>query len=182
VAKPDRTRFYEEAVHTPDKKVDCCPEIFTPALARAETLFVAMAAEDPNVLKLISLRTNYMHNGNLMNMRALKRGAHAENAIHIQPDDARDRELAEGEIAEIWNENGRLRAPVKFDSTLLRGVVALAHGYGHARSPGTSLAAERPGVNANALMPTGPARFEPLSNMSHMTGIPVSVGKPRLAS
>ena len=35
------------------------------------------------------------------------------------------------------------------------------------------------GVNTNQLMPTGPGSFEPLSNMSHMTGVPVMVEKVR---
>jgi hypothetical protein len=30
-------------------------------------------------------------------------------------------------------------------------------------------------VNANALLPIGVGSFEPLSNMAHMTGIPVEV-------
>src|SRR5262249_23016391 len=74
-----REAFYDDLVLGPDGKVDCCPESFTAALARCETLFRELEAEDPRQLKIISLRTNYMHNGNLANMEALKRSRHSEN-------------------------------------------------------------------------------------------------------
>jgi hypothetical protein len=38
-----------------------------------------------------------------------------------------------------------------------------------------SVAAARPGVNPNALLPSGPGSFEPLSSQAHMTGVPVDV-------
>jgi hypothetical protein len=37
------------------------------------------------------------------------------------------------------------------------------------------VAAEHPGANPNALLPSGPGSFEPLSSQAHMTGIPVDV-------
>ena len=37
------------------------------------------------------------------------------------------------------------------------------------------VASERPGVNVNRLLPSGPESYDPLSNMAHMTGIPVDV-------
>jgi hypothetical protein len=37
------------------------------------------------------------------------------------------------------------------------------------------VASNAPGVNCNALLPSGPGSYEPLSNQSHMTGIPVQV-------
>ena len=55
------------------------------------------------------------------------------------------------------------------------GVVALVHGWGHGRAPGMKVAAARPGVNPNALLPIGEGSFEPLSSQAHMTGIPVEV-------
>ena len=37
------------------------------------------------------------------------------------------------------------------------------------------IAHERPGVNVNRLLSSGPGSYDPLSNMAHMTGIPVEV-------
>ena len=128
---------------------------------------------------MISLRTFYMHNGALANMKSLKLGKHAENSLHIHPVDAQSRQLAEGDLAHVFNRNGDVVTPVTFDETLRPGVVALTHGYGHINSPGISHANAAPGVNANRLMPTGPGSYEQLSNMSHMTGVPVSVERFR---
>jgi formate dehydrogenase len=53
--------------------------------------------------------------------------------------------------------------------------VALAHGWGHADADGLQLARRRPGVNSNLLAGDGPENVEPLSGMSHLTGIVVEV-------
>ena len=52
---------------------------------------------------------------------------------------------------------------------------AQTHGWGQGESRGMRVASGAPGVNCNALLPSGPGSFEPLSNQAHMTGIPVSV-------
>ncbi len=75
----------------------------------------------------------------------------------------------------LWNEYGAIEVEVESDDSLLRGVVALAHGWGNQRTPGMRVAQQTPGVNANALLPAGPGSFEPLSNQAFMTGVPVSM-------
>jgi hypothetical protein len=37
------------------------------------------------------------------------------------------------------------------------------------------VAQQTPGVNPNALLPTGPGSFEPLSSQAFMTGVPVEL-------
>ena len=50
------------------------------------------------------------------------------------------------------------------------------HQGGPARHPaGLQVAQRTAGVNCNVLLPSGPGAFEPVSNQSHMTGIPVAV-------
>ena len=51
----------------------------------------------------------------------------------------------------------------------------MVHGWGHAASPRMRVANARPGSNPNALLPTGPGSYEPLSSQAHMTGIAVTV-------
>lgn len=172
-----RDRFLDEAVVTPDSKVDCCPESFAGAIARCDEIFRELSNEPQERLKLISLRTMYMHNGSLANAPSLKRGKGASNPLHVHPVDAAAHDLAEGDTVVVFNDHGRVTTPVTLDSSLRPGVVALSHGYGQVRSPGTRVANASPGVNANRLMPTGPGSFEPLSNMSHMTGVPVMLQK-----
>jgi len=172
---PDRDAFYQTVVFHPEGKVDCCPSLFDDAIARCRKLFAELQNEGEDAFKLISLRTNYMHNSNLANMPALKRRRHGLNPLHMHPEDLSALGLGEGDRVAIANSFGRIESPVTADETLRRGVVAMAHGYGHARSFGLRNARAEPGANVNALMPVGAGSHEPLSNMAHLTGVSVKV-------
>ena len=63
----------------------------------------------------------------------------------------------------------------KLTDELMKGVVAMTHGWGNQRTPGMQLAKSTAGANCNALLPSGAGSYEPLSNQAHMTGIPVEV-------
>ena len=55
------------------------------------------------------------------------------------------------------------------------GVVAVPHGWGHARADGLAVAQAAAGENANILAPDGPDACEPLSGMARLTAIPVEL-------
>jgi anaerobic selenocysteine-containing dehydrogenase len=110
-------------------------------------------------------------------MKSLKLHKYALNPLHINPQDAIQRGLAEGDFADIWNDHGSISVQIVMDATLRPGVVALSHGYGHQQAPGMSRANAFPGVNVNRLMPAGPESYDKLSNMAHLTGIVVKVKK-----
>ncbi len=168
-------KFFAEQLQTADGKVDCCPPEFADALARAERIFAELEREGLGKLKLITRRDAYMHNSWYANVPAMKRGDRDRNRLYIHPDDARERELAEGAKARVANAHGAVELEVTHDGGLMRGVVALTHGWGNRGSTGMSFAARTPGVNANALLPSGLDSFEPLSSQAFMTGIPVEV-------
>ena len=167
--------FYEKQLQTKDGKVDCCPPAFAEALERAERLFGELEAEGLARLKLITRRDPYMHNSWYANIEKMKRGERDRNRLYVHPFDAAAHGLAEGAKARIWNESGELTLEVTCDPSLMRGVVALTHGWGNRGSTGMRIAARTPGVNANALLPIGPGSFEPLSSQAFMTGIPVNL-------
>ena len=167
--------FFETHLQTIDKKVDCCPPGFAEALERVEAQLIELAAEGPRRLKLITLRDNYMHNSWYQNLEGFKRGAKDRNYLHVHPADAEERGLEDGAKVRLWNDQGSIDVPIRRDEGLMRGVVALTHGWGNARTPGMSVANRTPGVNANALLPTGPGSFDPLSNQAFMTGVPVEM-------
>ena len=173
--QPVREDFYDTVVFHPDNKVNCCPAVFAEAIERCHRLFAELDREEGDIFKLISLRTNYMHNSNLANMAALKRGSHGNNPLHMHPDDLAELGLGEASLVRVANDFGAIETPVESDATLRRGVVAMAHGYGNARSFGLSRARAEPGANVNALMPVGPDSHEPLSNMAHLTGVAVRI-------
>ena len=171
----DAGSFFDEHLQTPDKKIDCCPPAFEGALLRAEAIFVEEAAAGTSQLKLITRRDPFMHNSWYANLPVMKRGARDRNRLAVHPDDLRARGLAAGAKVRLWNEHGAVEVEVESDDGLVPGVVALTHGWGNERTPGMRVAQRTPGVNANALLPTGPGSFEPLSNQAFMTGVPVSM-------
>jgi formate dehydrogenase len=167
--------FYEKQLQTKDGRVDCCPPAFAGALERAERIFAELEGEGLERLKLITRRDPYMHNSWYANLPSMKRGERDRNRLYVHPDDAATRDLGPGAKARVWNENGSLELEIEHDATLMRGVVALTHGWGHRGATGMQFAARTPGVNANALLPIGPDSFEPLSSQAFMTGIPVEL-------
>jgi anaerobic selenocysteine-containing dehydrogenase len=167
--------FFSEHLQTPDGKVECRPPAFDAALERAEQICVELEGEGALRLKLITRRDPFMHNSWYANVPAMKRGARATNRLYAHPDDLAARGLADGAKARLANEHGAIEVEVAADDGLVRGVVALTHGWGNARTPGMRVAHATPGVNANALLPIGPGSFEPLSSQAFMTGVPVDL-------
>lgn len=168
-------RFYSDWVQTPDKKIDCCPPLFAEAIEQAHRIFAELKQEPADQLKLINLRTNYMHNSWFHNLPELKREHQQDNGLHMHPDDVSARGLQDGQSIEVHNRWGRLITKVKADDSLRPGVVAMTHGWGHQKAHGLKVANRYPGTNANVLLPVGPGSYEKLSNQAFMTGVPVVV-------
>jgi len=160
---------------TDDGTLDGSPEMLAPARARAEAAFAHLIAAPPEQLRLITRRTSRTINTALHNVERLKQGSGADNPLYIAPDDARRLAIADGARVRITNAYGSIEAPAKVDATLRPGVVAMTHGWGNAQTSGQPVAQRHPGVNVNALAPTGPGTFDPVSTMSQLTGIPVDV-------
>ncbi len=172
---PEPDLLFQLAVHHEGARVDCCPPLFEPDLARAREIFEELENEDPNALKLITLRTNYMVNSWFHNAPSLKRQHALDNPLHMNPQDAERLGFADQSEVLVSNRHGRITATVRYDDTLRQGVVAMTHGWGHGNNPRLGVASNHPGVNVNELLPTGPESFERLSSQSFMTGIPVEV-------
>jgi anaerobic selenocysteine-containing dehydrogenase len=168
-------RFYADQLQTDDGKVDCCPPQFAEALDRCDAQLSELDAEGPLRLKMITLRDPYMHNSWYANLDRMKGGSKDRNYLYIHPEDAEGRELTDGDKVRLFNDWGEVIVELRTDSDLMIGVVALTHGWGNANTPGMRVAQKTPGANQNALLPTGPGSFDPLSNQAFMTGVPVEV-------
>lgn len=116
-----------------------------------------------------------MHNSWFANVPRMKRGGRTTNPLGMHPDDAVARHLADGDAVSITSDHGSIEAVVELDAELMPGVVSMVHGWGHDASPRLRHAHAHPGSNPNALLPTGPGSFEPLSSQAHMTGVAVDV-------
>jgi anaerobic selenocysteine-containing dehydrogenase len=108
------------------------------------------------------------------NVESLKRPKHRDNPLFIHPVDAEARQLTDGSMVAVFNAFGKVSTRIAFDTSLRPGVVAMTHGWGHQNATLSTVAAY-PGVNANELLPSGPDSFEPFSNQSFMTGIPIDI-------
>jgi anaerobic selenocysteine-containing dehydrogenase len=175
--KPSPGRFYSDWLQTKDKKVDCCPALFSDFLENAEMIFQELEKEPEDQMKLITLRNGFMHNSWYQNVEKLKKGRHRHNAVHMNARDAGRRDLETGTRIKLFNKWGAIETTVYIDDRLRDGVVAMTHGWGNQKTPGMKVAHNYPGVNVNQLLPSGPGSYEKLSNQAHMTGIPVCIEK-----
>ncbi|MEM7098241.1 MAG: molybdopterin-dependent oxidoreductase [Pseudomonadota bacterium] len=172
---PDPTDTFELGVQLPDQKMDCFPWLIQTGISAAVAQFHELREQPPSTLKLITLRTNYMMNSWLHNLPALKRDTALDNPIHVHPDDVSQLDLAEGVEVSVRSKFGEIIATIRTDDSLMPGVIAMTHGWGHGSNSHLRVASNHPGTNVNELLPTGPGSYDPLSNMSHMTGIPVTL-------
>ncbi len=173
---PTPGRFFDDQVQTADGRIDCCPPAFGEAISRCSDLFAdALGAAADGRLLLIHKRDAWMHNSWMANVPRMKRGGRTTNPLGVHPGDADRLGLVDGAEVVVSSAHGEIVATVEVDEDLMGGVVSMVHGWGHAASPRMTVAAAHPGANPNALLPTGPGSFEPLSSQAHMTGIPVEV-------
>ncbi len=173
--EPDPDQLFGIGVQLKDARADCMPAIIVKGIPTCTEIFQQLQDEDEHTYKLITLRTNYMVNSWLHNLPALKRKQALDNPLHLHPQDLQQLALSEGEEVEVSSAHGRIIAKVVEDKDLRPGVVAMTHGWGHANNPRLSLASNHPGTNVNTLLPSGAGSYDPLSNMSFMTGITVNI-------
>jgi anaerobic selenocysteine-containing dehydrogenase len=167
--------FLDRATVGGTGRIDGAPEMLADAFDRARATLVELEAEPPDQLKLVSRRTLQTLNSALQNVGKLKERGAADNPLLVCPADAERLGLHEGDAVRVTSAHGCVETTVRFDPTLRTGAVAMTHGFGNQHTPGMPVAQAHPGVNVNALMPTGPGSFDPVSTMSQLTGVPVTV-------
>ncbi|UUZ63108.1 hypothetical protein LP417_25895 [Polaromonas sp. P1-6] len=158
-----------EALRTPSGQIELAPpslldDLKRPAqdLARAVPQMVIVGRRD------VRSNNSWMHN-----LPLLAKGPFRCTAL-IHPVDARRLGLANGAMARIANGSRSIEAQVQISEDMMPGVVSLPHGWGHGL-PGArlALAAERPGVNLNALLDEN--WRDPLSGNAVLSGVPVEM-------
>ena len=187
-AKPSQTHViprapqvsvYERCMQHPDKRVDCCPAAFERVglFTRCESIFEELKAEPEHTLKLVTLRTNYMHNSWMSNVRKFRKRIQTINPLYMCTDDAEHLDLLEGDSVRVFNDNGSVVTRLAIMDELRPGAVGMTHGYGNKKSFGLKTAQESPGVNCNDLLPSGKDTYEPLSFMAWLSAVPVQIEK-----
>ena len=168
--------FLGRRVLTEDGRVQLAPPVLVGAArSRLDTLFEAEKATRGH-LKLITKRALQTHNSWTHNHPLMVARDRTTNYLYLHPDDAAERGLAEGDLADVESDTATVRVPVRLLEDLMPGTVALPHGWGHQAAQGLSVAKQTTGVNANLLAASGDGSVDRLSGMSLLTGIPVQVG------
>jgi formate dehydrogenase len=168
--------YLGKRVATEDGLVHLAPERFVAAAARLEEDFEGELASGKDHFRLITRRAHGTHNSWTQNIVELTRKSSAQtNFLYMHPDDAARVGLGNGDVADVTSKVATLRVPIRFLRELMRGVVALPHGWGHQHAAGLSIARKLGGVNVNLLAADGPENIEVLSGMAQLTGIRVQV-------
>ncbi|UUZ47224.1 molybdopterin-dependent oxidoreductase [Massilia sp. B-10] len=158
-----------EALRTPSGKIELAPQMLLDDLARVAADLAAWLPD----LVIIGRRQLRSNNSWMHNLPVLAKGAYRCTAL-VHPLDAARLGLADGGAARVNNGARSIDVQVEISSDMMPGVVSLPHGWGH-NLPGAQLAvaAERPGVNLNALLDEN--LRDPLSGNAVLSGIPVQM-------
>lgn len=164
----------DEVVTTPGGQVVLAPPYIAADLPRlADRLDRA-----PDDLVLVNRRHLQSNNSWMHNVAVLVKGRN-RCTLHIHPDDAARSGVADGDVAVVASEAGRVEVPVEVTDAIAPGVVSLPHGWGHDR-PGArlSVAREHAGINSNVLSPG--TFVDVISGNAAVNGIPVTVAPATL--
>ena len=161
---------------TPGARVQLAPAELVAEAPRLTREFEAKQTE--TAFRLITRRAHNTHNSWTQNIPELTNGNHnASNACYLHPEDAVMLGLGDGDAVDINHDGKAIRLPVRLLDTLMRGVVAVPHGWGHQHAEGLANASRLSGANVNILASDGPANCEPVSGMAHLTGLPVTLSR-----
>ncbi len=158
-----------EALRTASGKIEMAPQLLIDDLARVRA---GLAAPVPDLV-IIGRRQLRSNNSWMHNLPVLAKGAYRCTAL-VHPADAQRLGLADGAMARVTNGERHIEVQVEVSDEMMQGVISLPHGWGH-NLPGAqlSVAAERPGVNLNALLDEN--LRDPLSGNAVLSGIPITM-------
>jgi len=163
----NRTGVLAEKVRHHDGKVHLWNEHLERDMAR---LRESEPAAGDAQLVLIGRRDQRSHNSWMHNVPRLMESNRCDLRMH--PADAKELGLSTGDHAVLASEIGEIEVSVVLTDELMRGVVAMPHGWGHEPGAGATAFAKR-GANCNVLIDR--RAIEPLSGMSFLNGVPVTV-------
>ncbi len=156
---------------TPDGLIDAFPDAIRGDLPRLR----AWLADPPDGLLLIGRRHLRSNNSWLHNVPKLARGRD-RFTLRIHPADAAARGVADGAAVRLSarsDAEAAVQATAQVTDEVMRGVVSLPHGWGHAvEGSGLSVASKVGGPNVNRV--TQPV-VDPLSGNAALNGVPVEV-------
>ena len=154
---------------TENQRVQAAPAVILADLER----FAALQAPTPDELLMIGRRHVRSNNSWMHNFHRLVKGK-PRHQLLMHPDDLASRGLVDGQRVKVSSRVGVIEVEVQGSLDMMKGVVSLPHGWGHAR-PGVqmTIACEQPGSSANDL--TDHHQLDELSGNAALNGVPVKV-------
>jgi len=154
---------------TPNQRIRAAPPEILADLAR----FAALQAPAADELLMIGRRHVRSNNSWMHNFHRLVKGK-PRHQLLMHPDDLASRGLADGQRVRVSSRVGQIEVEVLASLDMMKGVVSLPHGWGHAR-PGVqmAIASGQPGSSANDL--TDECQLDELSGNAALNGVPVTV-------
>ena len=158
---------------TKGRRVQLAPQHVMDDLSRLAAVSDAREAGGDEGLVLIGRRHQRDNNSWMHNHERLTRGK-ARHQLYAHPDDLAARGIADGQGVRVTSAVGTVEVEVKATDEVMRGVVSLPHGYGHARHGSPQRHASTvPGVSINDL--TDPSQLDVASGNAVLSGVPVQV-------
>jgi formate dehydrogenase len=162
-------------VLTDDGKVDLAPAEYIETFKEKIDALYADEIAHRNDFKLIGKREIKRINSASANVPRLVKDT--TNYAYINPEDAAELGLQNGETMAVKSAFGAVEVPVKLSDEMMRRTVAIPQCWGHKKADGLRHAQQHPGVNSNYLAGDGAENIEALSGMSHLSGILVELQK-----
>ena len=154
---------------TDNQRIQAAPSAILSDLARFATLQAPAADE----LLMIGRRHVRSNNSWMHNYHRLVKGK-PRHQLLMNPEDLASRGLSDGQRVRVSSRVGVIEVEVLGSPDMMKGVVSLPHGWGHAR-PGVqmTIASGQPGSSANDL--TDECQLDELSGNAALNGVPVTV-------
>jgi anaerobic selenocysteine-containing dehydrogenase len=170
-------RRLPEALFTEDKKIDAAPEVILADLPRLKSRWIDDKVDydqteyDLLIISRLTKRTlGWMHHSE----RLVKGPPTCTLLIH--PNDARVRQLSDGDLASITSAVGTIEAPVEISDSIMPGVISLPHAWGHTRkNTRQRVANAHPGASLNDI--TDHNVMDELTGNAVVHGVPVKITK-----
>ena len=158
---------------TRDKTITCLNDDLRAELQRYDAALTATPLPTADELWLIGRRHVRSNNSWMHNSQRLVKGK-ARHQLMMHPADLAARDLTDGAEVRVQSRVGTVTVTVQATDDIMRGVVSLPHGWGHAR-PGVALAVAGAlaGQSVNDL--TDDRFLDALSGNAALNGVPVKV-------
>jgi len=163
-----------ERLRTDNKRIKLAPQLFVTDIERVRERLGSTTANGH--LLLIGRRQLRSNNSWLHNSLRLVKGNPAKPrcTIIMNPTDAANRDLREGQRAQVKSRVGTIILPVELSDEIMRGVVSIPHGWGHDREGNQlAIAQQYSGASINDL--TDEQSIDAICGTAAFNGTPVMV-------